>query len=140
EYLAGQWKQFGKPVIVTEQGNVAAKDPASRPAEVGGCWDPTSHTRMRIRIWSCLFQQISLVFWNTSTAKDGWYMNIWLGPRERQYLHAMHDFAYCLGGGVRPVPVTLSSSDSVRAYGLASKRRSAVYLHHFKNYTTTARD
>ena len=51
EYLAGQWKRFGKPVIVTEQGNVAAKDPASRPAEVGGCWDPTSHTRMRIRIW-----------------------------------------------------------------------------------------
>jgi hypothetical protein len=61
-------------------------------------------------------------------------MNIWLGPKEREYVRAMQDFSYRLDKDVRVVPVRVSLPESVRAYGLASKKRAGVYLHHFKNH------
>ena len=64
-------------------------------------------------------------------------MNIWLGPRERQYVRAMQDFAYRLDKDVRIVPVTVSDAKAVRAYGLTSKSKAAVYLHHFADHRNT---
>jgi hypothetical protein len=131
---ARNWKRFDKPVIVGEQGNSASKEELQIPG-IGGVWDLGSATRMRLRNWVALFNEISFIFWNTSYAKDGHSMNIWLGPQERQYVHALQDFAYRLDNDVRMTPVTLSEPKAVRAWALASPRHAAVYLHHFANHT-----
>lgn len=136
---ARAWKRFGKPVIVGEQGNWASKEQLQTPG-IGGVWDPGSSTRMRIRNWVALFNEISFIFWNTSYARDGHNMNIWLGPQERQYVRAMQDFASRLDQDVRTTEVTLSRQDVVRGWGLTSARGTAVYLHHFANHTTPVTD
>ena len=131
-HRAAAWKKHGKPVIVGEQGNLVERGKA--PPGVGGVWDDRSALRMRIRLWTAFFNDISFVFWNTSYAKDGHYMNIWLGPREREYVRALQGFAYSLDAGIRPEPIHVP--EGVRAYGLASKERAGVYLHHFKDHAT----
>ena len=131
---ADKWKKHGKPVIVGEQGNHVNRD-KPRPPGIGGVWDEGSARRMRIRNWAALFNEIAFIFWNTSYARDGHYMNIWLGPQDRQYIRAMQDFAYRLDADVRMVPVAVSLPEQVRAYGLASELRAGVYLHHFENHT-----
>lgn len=136
---AVQWRHYSKPVIVGEQGN-AVNPNKPRPIGVGGVWDEGSARRMRIRNWTALFHEIAFIFWNTSYARDGHYMNIWLGPQERQYLRAMQNFAYRLDADVRMVPVAVSLPDEVRAYGLASAARAGLYLHHFKDHTNPVRD
>ena len=136
---AKAWKAHGKPVIVGEHGNHVNKDPAKRPAGHGGVWYPESAVRMRIRNWVAFFNEIAFIFWNTSYARDGHFMNIWLGPQERQYIKAMQDFAYRLDKDVRMAPVTLSLPNEVRAWGLVSERRAAVYLHHFKEHGNPVR-
>lgn len=131
---AAQWKRFGKPVIVGEQGNSASKEQLQTPG-IGGVWDAKSALRMRVRNWTAFFNEIAFIFWNTSYARDGHSMNIWLGPLERQYVHALQDFAYALDKDVRITPVTVSPHNAVRGYGLASATRAAVYLQHFQNHT-----
>jgi hypothetical protein len=127
-------KRFNKPVIYGEHGNSSDTDQKKRPPGVGGVWDPESHLRMRVRNWTALFNEASFVFWNTSYAKDGHYMNIWLGPKEREYVKAMQDYAYCLGGNIRISKVKLSDPDSARAYALASDSRIGIYIVHSKDY------
>ena len=135
---AAGWKKHGKPVIVGEQGNtVDPKKP--RPPGVGGVWDDKSEVRMRIRLWTALFSDISLMFWNTSYARDGHFMNIWLGPREREAVRALQTFAVRLDRDVLPVVVEVSAPEAVRAYGLASAARTAVYLHHFGGHASPQR-
>lgn len=130
------WRKPGKPVIVGEFGNSADSDFNKRTPGDGGVWDPDSAVRMRIRNWTALCNECSLVFWNTSYAKDGHFMNIWLGPREREYVRAMQDFAYRLGRDARMAVVGVSDMKQARGYGLASNERSGAYLHHFKNHDT----
>ena len=129
---ARQMKRHGKPVVYGEQGNGGGKMELT-PQGIGGVWDPGSARRMRVRNWTALFCEVAFVFWETSYAKDGHHMNIWLGPEERQYVRAMQDFAYRLDAGVRMAPVHLAggAASEVRAYGLASGKRAAAYLHHF---------
>ena len=130
---ARETKRYGKPVVYGEQGNSRGRE--DRTAEgIGGVWDPGSARRMRVRLWTAMFTEISFIFWETSYAKDGHFMNIWLGPEERQYIRALQDFAYRLDTGVRTVEVELAGpgADHVRAYGLRSDRRAAIYLHHFR--------
>jgi len=124
-------KRHGKPVVYGEQGNVGGK-PELIPQGIGGVWDPGSARRMRVRLWTAMFSEIGLVFWETSYAKDGHNMNLWIGPEERQFVHALQDFADRLGPGIRTVKVPLAGPQAaaVRAYGLRSQSRAAVYLHH----------
>ncbi len=129
---AANWKKHNKPVVVGEQGNHV--DRKKRPLGVGGVWDDRSAVRMRIRNWTALFNEIAFIFWNTSYARDGHFMNIWLGPEERQYVRAMQDFAYRLDKNVAMVDVKVSDPHTARAYGLASKTRAGVYIHHFSNH------
>ncbi len=130
---ARNWKKYNMPVVVGEQGNhIDRRKPI--PPGVGGVWDSGSARRMRIRNWTAFFNEISFVFWNTSYARDGHYMNIWLGPKEREYVRAMQDFAYRLDKDVRMVSVTVSRPEAVRAYGLASEKGVGVYLHHFSDH------
>lgn len=130
---AGKWKKPGKPVIVGEQGNT------------GMNWDPLSALRMRIRAWTALFQEISLIFWNTSWSKSGMHLgrytpgavaNIYLGPEERRYIRVLRDFSSRLDRDVQMVPVTVFPPGRARGYGLLSGRVAAVYLHHMNNHTT----
>jgi len=128
---AARHKKPGKPVVYGEQGNGGGK-PELIPQGIGGVWDPGSARRMRVRLWSAFFHEISFIFWETSYARDGHHMNIWLGPEERQYTKALQDFAYSLDPGVKMAPVHLGGPKArdVRAYGLRSETRAAVYLHH----------
>ncbi len=136
---AENWKKYNKPVVVGEQGNhIDRRKP--RPPGVGGVWDEGSALRMRIRNWTAFFNEIAFVFWNTSYARDGHYMNIWLGPKEREYVRAMQDFAYRLDRDIRMVGVKVSHPEAVRAYGLASKERAGVYLHHFNDHINPVKD
>lgn len=132
---ATKWKRAGKPVIVGEQGNS------------GMNWDSGSAVRMRIRSWTALFQEISLIFWNTSWAKDGMFggrytpgegANIYLGPEERKHVQVLQAFASKLDANVRMAPVEITSTSVVRGYGLFSKDVGAVYLHHADSHTTPA--
>jgi hypothetical protein len=125
-------KAPGKPVVFGEQGNGGGR-PELIPQGIGGVWDPGSARRMRVRLWTAFFEEVALVFWETSYAKDGHHMNEWIGPEERQYVHALQDFACRLDAGIRPCDVKLvpaEAVDNVRAYGLRSAQRAAVYLHH----------
>ncbi len=133
---AAEWKNAGKPVIVGEQGNR------------GMNWDPLSATRMRIRTWTALFNEISFIFWNTSWSKAGMnhgrsapaaVANIYLGPEERRYIRSLSDFTSRLDASVRMAPVTVSAPNSVRAYGLLSTHVAAAYLHHAEAHSTAVR-
>jgi len=130
---ATQHKRPGKPVVYGEQGNGGGK-PHLIPQGIGGVWDPGSARRMRVRLWTAFFHEVSFIFWETSYARDGHHMNIWLGPEERQYVRALQDFAHRLDPDVRMAKMQLGGPPArdVRAYGLRSARRAAVYLHHFR--------
>ena len=130
---AAKWKPPGKHVIVGEQGNS------------GMNWDSGSGVRMRIRAWTALFQEISLIFWNTSWSKDGMFgghytpsqgANIYLGPEERKYVQVLQGYASKLDANVRMEPVAITSPTPVHSYGLFSKDVGAVYLEHVASHTT----
>jgi uncharacterized protein DUF5060 len=134
QQLAGKWKQYGKPVIVGEQGNV------------GMNWDPRSAVRMRIRAWMALFQEIGLVFWNTSESKAAMFgghytpgtgANIYLGPEERGYIRVLQEFASRLDANVRMAPVSLSPPTLVRGYALVSTNSDGLYLQHAADHGTS---
>jgi len=128
---ANHQKRFGKPVVYGEQGN--ARGNVDRTSEgIGGVWDPGSARRMRARSWTAFFNEMAFIFWETSYAKDGHNMNLWIGPEERQYVHALQDFAHRLDTGVKVVKAPLGGAQAgeVRSYGLRSGTRAAVYLHH----------
>lgn len=125
-------KRHGKPVVYGEQGNGGGKAEELTPKGIGGVWDAGSARRMRVRTWTAFFNEIALVFWETSYARDGHSMNFWIGPEERQYVRALQDFAGRLDAGIGMVKIPLGGSGAkdVRAYGLRSDKRAAVYLHH----------
>ncbi|MFH1268868.1 MAG: DUF5060 domain-containing protein, partial [Planctomycetota bacterium] len=61
---ARETKRFNKPVVYGEQGNSRGRE--DRTAEgIGGVWDPGSARRMRVRLWTALFTEISFIFWET---------------------------------------------------------------------------
>jgi hypothetical protein len=120
--MAERWRVWGKPVIFAEQGNKLRN------------WDSGSALRMRLRTWTALFEEVSLVFWNASWSKRT-FPNIYLGPEERNYIRVLSDFAAKLDSGVTFTPVSVSDP-GVRAYALRSHGVAAVYLHHWSSHTT----
>jgi hypothetical protein len=125
---AARWKRFGKPVLFGEHGNS------------GMNWDPTSADRMRVRLWTGLFQEIGFILWHTGWSKfgvnqgrytPGTAANIYLGPQERSYIRALAGFQSRLGPGLRMSAAKVSRPDRVRAYALLSEGQAAVYLWHF---------
>jgi hypothetical protein len=129
--LAAEWKKSGKPVIVGEHGNT------------GMNWDPGSAVRMRIRAWTSLFEDVGLVFWNTSWSKYGMYQggytpgqpaNIYIGPQERRFMSVLDRFRSRLKSGMRRTELRLSGAYA-RAYALESADLVAAYL---RNASTSA--
>jgi len=132
------WKKHNLPVIGGEQGNSAPRGKDRAPG-VGGVWDAGSARRTRLRLWSAMFNEISFIFWNTSYARDGHFMNIWLGPQEREYVRALQDFSYRLDADAKMAAVHVSDPKQVRAYGLRSAKQAAVYLHHYQDHQNACR-
>jgi len=132
EAAARRKKEFAKPLLYGEQGNNRG-DKDLTAQGIGGVWDPGSARRMRVRTWAALFNEVHYIFWETSYAKDGHYMNLWIGPEERQYVHALQDFAGRLDRGVKPAAAGLDGPQAAetRAYALRSDKTAALYLHHF---------
>jgi len=133
--MAARWKSHGKPVIAGEQGNT------------GMNWDARSATRMRIRLWASLFEEIGTIFWNVAWAKNGMFQGVYspgqvagifLGPEERGYVRVLRDVAETLDGDWRRLPVTTTEPAKVRGFGLSSKSAAVVYLHHFADHSTAA--
>jgi len=119
------WKSAGKPVIVGEQGNT------------GQNWDERSGLRMRIRTWTAFFAEGTIIFWNSSFAKDyrsAGAANIYLGPEERGYLSVLQSFTKGFDARARIVAPT--TSGPVRVYALRGPRSYAAYLHAYTDHTT----
>ncbi len=134
---ARNWKSYGKPVVVGEQGN------STPPRKEFGNWLADSALRMRIRSWTAFFNEMSFLFWNTSWAtngRGGGAANIYLGPEERQYTHVLQWFAdLAARRNTQMSEVTVSNKSLLRAYGLTSSDGAAVYLHHYANHKKRAR-
>ena len=116
-----RWRSFTKPIIFGEQGNLGAN------------WDPRSALRMRIRAWTAFFSEATLVFWNTSGFK-GYERNLYLGPEERAFIRSLQTFTRDVPADARPISVSVSPHERVRAYGLRSTRMFAAYLHSFTDH------
>lgn len=124
------WKAAGKPVIVGEQGNAFRS------------WDNRSGLRMRLRLWTAMFSEGSLMFWNSARFipeehPDGGAANIYLGPEERAYMRILSDFSEHVAPDALACPVT--GSQGVRAYGLCAKDSLHLYVHYFADHSTEAR-
>ncbi len=120
------WKAANKPVIVGEQGNTVQN------------WDDRSALRMRLRSWTTFFAEGTLIFWNSSFAKD--YRNpdaanIYLGPEERGYLKVLQDFTRRFDPNLAIVQIGVSNPARVRAYALSSATMYAAFLHAYTDHT-----
>jgi hypothetical protein len=125
--LIALWKKAGKRVIVGEQGNS------------GQNWDPRSALRMRLRAWTAFFAEGTLIFWNSSFAKDyrdRSVANIYLGPLERRYLRVLQGFATGFDRRAAMTPIGISKPELVRGSALRGPRGYAAYLHAYTNHST----
>ncbi len=120
-------KIYNKPIMFGEQGNSVAN------------WDTLSGLRMRIRSWTAFFSEGTLVFWNTSYGKtynNDYAANIYLGPQERSYIKALHDYISLADPNVVSAPINTLNSGQVRGYGLRSSQIIMGYFHHYENHTS----
>lgn len=114
----GNYKSYAKPVIYGEQGE--------------GGWDNESPIRLRGRIWSALFNEGVLIFWNSSFAKDC-PCNQYLGWEERRYARVMQNFAALLDSGVRKI--TPRQIGAINVWELRSQKITALYLRNHTDVT-----
>jgi len=127
---AGEVSRFARgdrPVVFGEAGNWDCN------------WDPTSATRLRLRLWSTFFAGGALVFWNSSAYKTYCHTgsaNQYLGPEERGYTRVFADVTRDLDPRAQAVKIEPSSS-GVRGYGLRSPTMFLAYFHHFSSDTPT---
>jgi hypothetical protein len=117
-------KPNNKPIIFGEQGNSVQN------------WDSLSALRMRIRSWTAFFDEGIFCFWNSSFAKDYFSgaANIYLGPIERGYIHAMQNFTSLADSSVNIFTLTPSNANEVRGYGLKSDSIILCYFHHYATH------
>lgn len=126
---AATWKQYGKPVLVTEHGNKGTDN-----------WDPTSRTRLRLRSWTAFFSEISFFLFNWGYVTDfnqTGASDIYVGRDERLDLQALQRFAELV---LRPdtviTNVTVSDTAALRAYGLSSTSGVvAAYVHRYNSHS-----
>jgi hypothetical protein len=113
-----------KPIIFGEQGNAGVN------------WDERSAVRLRIRTWTAFFNEVALIFWNSSFAKDlreEGAANIYIGPEERTYARVIQDFASTFDPDAIIVTVGVANAP-IRAYGLSSPAMFSAYLHNFEDH------
>jgi hypothetical protein len=121
------WKQYNKPVIIGEYGWRYIN------------YDSTTDTKARLSLWSALFNEGSLIFWNTSYATDyavEGASNAYLGSVARSYVRVLANFMVAIPKNAEIVTVNTNSPNSIRRFGLTSTEKYFVYLHAFTNHTT----
>jgi len=111
-------RALGKPTLVDEQGNS------------GQNWDPTSATRLRLRSWTAFFAEATLVFWNTSWAKDyrAGTANVYLGPVERRFVRILQNYTQGFDPRARVVPARLAPAAAARGYALRGPSEYGLYV------------
>jgi outer membrane protein assembly factor BamB len=115
--FVGNSSGVNKPVVISEIGN---RDKS---------WDVDSLNRMRVKLWSGLFNNISLIFWNYSLSRDYYNPitkngNIYIGEEERQQIAIFSKFANSLPLDTKREFITIPDP-KVRGYGI---RANEVYL------------
>ena len=60
-----------------------------------------------------MLNDVPFIFWVTNYARDGHFMNMWLGPQEREYVRVLRDFLDRLDKDVVSKPVTVSLPDKI---------------------------
>lgn len=116
-------KKWKKPVVFSEHGNRKSN------------WDGTSALRMRIHTWTAFFKEAVLIFWNTSGKlfqHDTKSTNIYLGPKERQYLRILQDFTREIDGDIKQEAIDFKNKE-IRVYGLKSDSYFLAYLYNGKS-------
>ena len=115
-----------KPMILGEVGN---KKPV-------GNYDPE---RYRILLWSAFFNQVSVLFWNTSYTKDyhAGLSNMYIGTEERQISSIHAKFIADFDPASRPLRTALEPSGEMRAYVLGTNQEIGAYLLHATSHTAT---
>ena len=111
-----QYRQTNKPVIFGEQGD--------------GGWDSLSAMRLRGRIWSSVFNAGTIIFWNSTFAKDC-PCNQYLGWEERRYTRILQNFSVLLDSGIRQIAP--QTSGHLRIWGLQSQKEFALYIRDFQD-------
>ena len=86
--------------------------------------------RLRGRIWSALFNEGILIFWNSSFAKDC-PCNQYLGWEERRYARILQNFSVLLDSGVRRIAP--QTAGHLRIWGLESQKEFALYIRDFQD-------
>jgi hypothetical protein len=94
-------------------------------------YDPEGY---RIWLWTSLFNEAGLIFWNTSYKKT-FASNQYMGPEERAFSKIFAGYIEDFDGAARPVEVGLSRPEAVRAYALTSEREAAIYFQS-RDFTT----
>ena len=114
-----QYKSSSKPVIFGEQGE-------------GALWDSLSPTRVRGRLWSALFNGGTIIFWNSSFAKDD-AGNQYLGWPERRDVRVLRNFCDVIKSGLREArPQTIDGCNVWDLYSNDSEE-SVYYIRNDRN-------
>lgn len=112
---------YAKPVIFGEQGNTISN------------WDPRSALRMRLRTWSALFAQGSLIFWNMSSVKGNALDGIYIGPEERSYINTIRLFFDNVPKDSQVEPLYTSQPNTVKSFALRSEHDFFAYITNSKS-------
>jgi hypothetical protein len=111
------YKQFQKPILFSETGNTNKS------------WDENSATRLRLRLWSGLFNQGYFVFWNQS--REMYFnpdnANIYLGPNERQFTKTFSDFTAKIDRSFQPLQLK-QVDPKYEIYGLKNQKHIYLYM------------
>jgi hypothetical protein len=108
-----------RPIMFGEVGNVEVN------------WDAQSADRLRVRAWTAFFNEASLIFWNSSFAKDyrvdRGAANVYLGEEERAYVRVLHDYAAAFPADTFLAAPRIVAGD-ISAYALSAPERVGVYV------------
>lgn len=113
------YRKYAKPVIFGEQGQIT--------------WDSLSSTRLRGRLWSALFNEGIILFWNSSYAID--CCNQYIGWEDRRFTRVLNNFSAVLDSGIVRQPVSMIGA--VQVWQLRSTKLVAAYLRNDKDIYAT---
>lgn len=114
-----QYSSANKPVIFGEQGE-------------GEKWDSLSPARLRGRIWSAFFNAGTIIFWNTSFAKDC-PCNQYLGWPERREVRILQNFTKCLKPDIVSSPVKKEGACNIWEVYSQGYDQMAAYIRNDQN-------
>jgi hypothetical protein len=113
-----------KPLIYGEFGN-------GPPYAIGD-----GEGRYRIFIWTAMFNEASLVFWDYGREKNYVGGAIYIGSEERAETKVFTNFIADFDPLARPISVQCSPASEIRADALGSARDIGVYFSHLTSHST----